>query len=126
MQLDPLILGLLAVFVVLMIYTLLSFFTSRKPPAMPPKILTKIACVSGNYSEVREFREGDYVGKEVGKCPKCEGRMLVSMIYAEKPRPHVRKGYKSPQPKVSAAPVPAIGSRRRPDSYRTRKLSCSR
>ncbi len=83
MQLDPLVLGLLAVFVVLMIYTLLSFFTSRKPPAAPPKILTKIACMSGNYSEVREFREGDYVGKEVGKCPKCGAPLLIIAVYSE-------------------------------------------
>ncbi|MCD6340609.1 MAG: hypothetical protein J7L51_01480 [Desulfurococcales archaeon] len=83
MQLDPLILGLLAVFVVLMIYTLLSFFTTRKQPAIPPKILTKIACISGNYSEVREFREGDYVGKEVGKCPKCGAPLLIVAVYSE-------------------------------------------
>ena len=83
MALDPLVLGLLAVFIVLMIYTLFSFFTSRKPPAPPPKILTRISCVSGNHSEVREFREGDYVGKEVGKCPKCGAPLLIVAVYSE-------------------------------------------
>ncbi len=83
MQLDPLILGLLAVFVVLVVYTLFSFVTSRKPPAVPPKILTKIVCASGNHSEVREFKEGDYVGKEVGKCPKCGSPLLIVAVYSE-------------------------------------------
>jgi len=83
MQLDPIIIGLLAVFAVLVVYTIFSFVTSRKPPAAPPKILTKIMCAGGNHSEVREFKEGDFVGKEVGKCPKCGSPLFIVAVYSE-------------------------------------------
>ena len=82
---DAVILVAIALIVSLMVlYVIMIAFATRKQErVVPPKILTKIVCASGNHSEVREFKEGDYVGKEVGKCPKCGSPLLIVAVYSE-------------------------------------------
>jgi hypothetical protein len=39
------------------------------------------------YSEIRDFKEGDYVYKKLGKCPLCGGQdtLYIDLIYAYNP-----------------------------------------
>jgi predicted nucleic-acid-binding Zn-ribbon protein len=46
------------------------------------KTITSIACYGCEYTEQREFERGDYVGKALGECPKCNGQRYVKSIYA--------------------------------------------
>jgi hypothetical protein len=45
--------------------------------------VTRIKCDNDNcnYKEERFFQEGDYIFKEVGKCPKCNGNLYIDAIY---------------------------------------------
>ena len=46
------------------------------------KTVTAIGCLSCDFSEEREFRTGDYINKQVGKCQKCGGDLYIRRIYA--------------------------------------------
>jgi len=87
-QIDPYILLLLLFALLLMtfLYDIISsYIRSRRAESMPStyRIITEIVCsTSGDYSSEREFTDGDYVGKEVGTCPKCGGKLVVNRIYA--------------------------------------------
>ena len=39
------------------------------------------------YSEIRDFKEGDYVYKKLGNCPSCGGKnmLYIDVIYAYNP-----------------------------------------
>ena len=62
-------------------------FQSRKHVASlkieNPPVLTAIECKSCNKTETREFKRGDYVFKEMEKCPKCQGMGMIVAIYWE-------------------------------------------
>ena len=45
------------------------------------KTVTSIACYNCKFSEEREFERGDYIGKTLGKCPKCKGQRYIKSIY---------------------------------------------
>ena len=49
----------------------------------PPKILTTLECNNCGLKTIRGFASGDYIFKTGEACPKCEGRVLVTAIYAE-------------------------------------------
>jgi hypothetical protein len=49
----------------------------------PPKLLTTLECSNCELKTIRGFAKGDYVFKTGEACPKCEGHMLVTAIYAE-------------------------------------------
>ena len=66
-----------------LLYTVLMLSSPRRQPQPKPRIVSRIVCVSGDYEEVRDFSEGDYVGKEVGRCPKCGKALVVDAIYSE-------------------------------------------
>ncbi len=55
--------------------------SSRAEEEGPTKIITKIVCEKGDYSIEREFREGDFVGKIEGICPKCGSKLVIDLIY---------------------------------------------
>lgn len=82
-NMDIFTLILLIMTISLILYTLLLSFTQRKAgkEVVKPKILTKISCIREDYGEERDFKKGDYVGLVVGKCPKCEGNLLITAIY---------------------------------------------
>lgn len=46
-------------------------------------ITTTIICQKCGFKNVRNFERGDYILKELGKCTKCEGTMMISAIYRE-------------------------------------------
>jgi ABC-type multidrug transport system fused ATPase/permease subunit len=62
-------------------------FQSRKHVANlkteNPQILTAIECTKCNEKVTREFKRGDYVFKEMEKCPKCESTGMIVAIYRE-------------------------------------------
>ncbi|MCR6623309.1 MAG: hypothetical protein HA488_01955 [Candidatus Verstraetearchaeota archaeon] len=65
------------------------FFSYRHRRLLGLKLLkqsqtvTRIKCgnIDCNYKEERFFQEGDYIFKEVGKCPKCNGNLYIDAIY---------------------------------------------
>ena len=81
---DFLTLTLSASSIALSIYMILQL--RRKPFKLgfePPKVSTIIRCSKCSFETRREFREGDYVLKEAGSCPKCEGSMFIYAIFRE-------------------------------------------
>lgn len=55
----------------------------KKKPEIPRQIISVIKCDKGDYETKREFRQGDFVGKVEGKCPKCGGILRIHTIYVE-------------------------------------------
>jgi len=55
----------------------------RKREIKITKTYTLLKCTNCDYSTEREFKEGDYVGKVEGKCPKCNGDMVIYAIYVK-------------------------------------------
>ncbi|MEM3589993.1 MAG: hypothetical protein QXN33_03235, partial [Candidatus Bathyarchaeia archaeon] len=49
----------------------------------PPEVFTVIKCSKCGFRLVRHFQVGDYVSGELGKCQQCDGKMIISSIYAE-------------------------------------------
>ena len=45
------------------------------------KTVTFVACYDCKFSEEREFERGDFIGKSLGKCPKCKGQRYIKSIY---------------------------------------------
>jgi hypothetical protein len=45
------------------------------------KTITSIACYNCKFIEEREFEKGDFIGKTLGKCPKCKGQRYIKIIY---------------------------------------------
>jgi len=88
MQIDLYVLLLLFFALLLMtfLYDMISsYIRSRRADSMLStyKIITEIVCsTSGDYLSEREFMDGDYIGKDVGACPKCGGKLVVNRIYA--------------------------------------------
>src|SRR3972149_7834762 len=62
-------------------------FQSRKRVASlkieAPPILTTIECRKCGIKNVREFKRGDYVYKELEKCEKCDDKEIITAIYRE-------------------------------------------
>jgi hypothetical protein len=48
-----------------------------------PQILTSIECKKCSEKVTREFKRGDYVYKEMEKCPKCDSMGMIVAIYRE-------------------------------------------
>lgn len=42
-------------------------------------------CQKCGLKNKRLFTQGDYVVKEMGKCPRCGATLFISAIYAEAP-----------------------------------------
>jgi len=81
--LDPMTMVILAVLAFIITYMAVSAMKSRQEPAKRKVIITQLKCGSCGHIERREFREGEYVGKEAGECPKCGGKLVVDAIYLE-------------------------------------------
>ena len=48
------------------------------------QVFSKIVCMECGYSEIRPWREGEYVGIKLSdKCPKCGGGLTVKAIFGE-------------------------------------------
>ncbi|MEM0027582.1 MAG: hypothetical protein QXD38_06605, partial [Ignisphaera sp.] len=57
------------------------------------KIMTVAICQQNDYTIEREFREGDFIGKVDGNCPKCGSPVIVTKIYAV-PQEKTQKSFK--------------------------------
>ena len=51
------------------------------------------------YSEIRDFKEGDYIYKKLGRCPSCGGQdtLYIDLIYAYNPLTVKPQSPKTPQ-----------------------------
>jgi len=100
-MLDPMTIVILAVLAFIITYMAVSAMKSRQEPVKKKIIITQLKCANCDHSERREFKEGDYVGKETGKCPKCNGKLLVHAIYLEEIEgiPDFRSEVSMPKPK---------------------------
>jgi hypothetical protein len=61
------------------------------------------------YSEIRDFKEGDYIYKKLGKCPLCgaQDTLYIDLIYAYNPLEVQPEGIKSPKvPPIPQTPQP--------------------
>jgi len=71
-------------------FILLSFVTSlinvgiRAPPPLGHKYETVsiLKCSKCDYTEIRDFKRGDYVFKEMGDCRECYGKLYIKAIYS--------------------------------------------
>ncbi len=99
-MLDPMTIVILAVLAFIITYMAVSAMKSRQEPLKRKVIVTQLKCSNCDYRERREFKEGDYVGKEVGECPKCGGKLLVEAIYLEEVEsiPELRSAVSIPEP----------------------------
>jgi len=48
-----------------------------------PPIMTVIECKKCGFKNVREFKRGDYVFKQMDACQKCNETMMITGIYRE-------------------------------------------
>ncbi len=62
----------------------------KKKPEIPKRTVSVIRCDNGDYETKREFRQGDFVGKVEGKCPKCGRVLRIHSIYVEELQPEKR------------------------------------
>jgi len=46
-------------------------------------VTTTILCEKCGLKNVRDFKRGDYIFKDVESCPKCNENMMISSIYRE-------------------------------------------
>jgi len=46
-------------------------------------VTTTILCEKCGLKNVRDFKRGDYIFKDVEQCPKCTEKMVISSIYRE-------------------------------------------
>lgn len=47
------------------------------------RMVTVVECVLCDYKDKRDYVKGDYVMKEIGECPVCGGKILITEIYPE-------------------------------------------
>lgn len=54
--------------------------------AFGARVLTTEVCLNCNYSNVRAFKEGDYIHAIIGQCPKCNvpGSLIIKAIFLQK------------------------------------------
>jgi len=52
-----------------------------------PRVVTTETCINCNYSNVRSFKEGDYIYAKGGPCPKCNSPepMVIKAIFLQRP-----------------------------------------
>ena len=57
----------------------------RKTPKDPQtQTLSVVRCDKCNYTKVQDYKQGEFIFKEVDKCPKCDGMLRVQEIYSVK------------------------------------------
>jgi len=69
---------------ILSAYLLFQMKRRVRPPAIKePRVSTMIVCQKCGFKNIREFKRGDYVFKEMEPCPKCNEKMIIASIYRE-------------------------------------------
>lgn len=77
---------LIIVFLIIMyiVQSVMSYRRERqalKQVEIPYKYVTVIKCLSNDFTTERDFHEGDFIGKIIGKCPKCGNKLEIASIY---------------------------------------------
>ncbi len=80
---DVMTIVFLAIMAFIISYMVVTALKSRQEPVKLKRTITVIKCSSCDHEQSRDFKEGDFVGKEEGQCPKCGGKLIVSAIYVE-------------------------------------------
>ncbi len=80
---DAMTVVFLAVMAFIISYMVVAALRSRQEPVKLKRTVTVLRCGSCGHEWSRDFREGDFVGREEGECPKCGGRLVVNAIYVE-------------------------------------------
>ncbi|MCK5587921.1 MAG: hypothetical protein KAI34_04260 [Candidatus Lokiarchaeota archaeon] len=66
-----------------------NFWMRRRTKEIEWHTVSQIKCEQEvcEYSEIRDFKEGDYIYKKLGKCPACGGQdtLYIDLIYAYNP-----------------------------------------
>ena len=57
-----------------------------QPLIKPINTVTVIKCENCDYTEIRDFKKGDFIFKQVGKCQKCGGDLYIKTIYTVEPK----------------------------------------
>ena len=60
--------------------------TKRKPLQVAfkmPRVITTILCQKCGFKNIRDFKRGDYIFKEMEVCPECKEKMMIFSIYRE-------------------------------------------
>ncbi|MHA1821366.1 MAG: hypothetical protein ACTSVC_12900 [Promethearchaeota archaeon] len=70
----------------------------KKEEKLVRQTLSNLKCEQCGKVLIRDYKEGDYIFKRVGKCPECKGTMYVSEIYSVKITDDPKKAVK-PNPK---------------------------
>ena len=86
-----LLIGLMLVFVIF--FTLTSQSQKNKRMIVKkPSIKTELICSGCGLKEIREFKEGDYVGKLTDeKCRRCGNLLKINLIYSIETKKEKRK-----------------------------------
>lgn len=99
LQIDLPTLLLVLALSVMIIYVIKSYINHGKKKELAlaessaMRVFSVISCVKEDYAEEREYREGDFVGKLEGKCPRCGSELLVQKIYTTTPPVRREKGF---------------------------------
>ncbi|MET1101209.1 MAG: hypothetical protein ABWW69_01845 [Pyrodictiaceae archaeon] len=72
--------AVIATLVALMLASI-SIAASARQKQEPKRTITIVKCYSCGYTIERDYKPGDYIGKEDQKCPKCGAQMYVDAIY---------------------------------------------
>jgi hypothetical protein len=56
----------------------------KKPEEPKKQTLTILECEACDLKTVRDYKEGDYVYKEIGKCNECDDILKITQIYSVK------------------------------------------
>ncbi|HDD26463.1 MAG TPA: hypothetical protein ENF75_05185 [Acidilobales archaeon] len=84
LQIDTVTL-LIMTLVLLFIYIMFTVIRelSTKKPEVRRRTIAIHSCINNDYEIRKEFKIGDYVGKVIGKCPRCGAALIIKAIYTE-------------------------------------------
>ena len=85
------LIGMMLIFVIFFTLTSQSQKNKRMIVENPP-IKTELICLGCGLKEIRDFKEGDYVGKVTDeKCRRCGNSLKINLIYSIETKKKRRK-----------------------------------
>lgn len=77
-------LSMVVLSVAMVIYMILATLGARGKREPEKRVVTILSCPKCGYTKIRDFREGDYVGRVVNeRCPRCGVNLVIDAIYEE-------------------------------------------
>ena len=68
------------------IYAGMGLWKGYKMEVPSYRLVEVLKCAQCGFENITDPAPGDYINMEKGKCPRCGGRMKVSLIYKERVR----------------------------------------